>query len=64
VLRDIVARSSPGTPAAADDVLRPFRTEGFDRATVIGKVVAAPPRVDVSGGPAAPITPHRQAPVA
>ncbi len=32
-------------PEAADDVLALFRTEGFDRAAVIGSIVAGAPRV-------------------
>ena len=40
---------------AVDDVLRAFRTDGFDRATVIGGIVAGPPRVVVDAGRTAPI---------
>jgi selenide, water dikinase len=43
------------SPDAVDDVLRAFRSDGFDRATVIGKFVAGPPRVTVDPGRAAPI---------
>ena len=32
---------------AVDEVLTIFRNEGFDRATVIGEIVAGPPRVEV-----------------
>jgi selenide,water dikinase len=34
---------------AIDDVLRSFRNDGFDRAAVIGEIVAGPPRVDAVG---------------
>jgi selenide,water dikinase len=47
-----------------DDVLRAFRTDGFDRATVIGKIVAGPPHVVVDAGRAAPIAAQGQAPAA
>jgi len=45
---------------AADDVLRVFRTEGFDRAKVIGKIVAGPPRVRVDAGRGAFAAAHGQ----
>ena len=32
---------------AVDDVLAIFRDEGFERAAVIGEIVAGPPRVEV-----------------
>jgi selenide,water dikinase len=35
---------------AIDDVLRAFRNDGFDRAAVIGEIVAGPPRVAAAGG--------------
>jgi selenide,water dikinase len=38
------------SPDAVDNVLRAFRTDGFDRATVIGKIVAGLPRVSVDAG--------------
>jgi|SRR5688572_30155643 len=38
------------TPGAVDDVLGIFRDEGFDRAAVIGEIVAGPPRVEVRAG--------------
>jgi selenide,water dikinase len=43
------------SPETVDDVLRVFRTDGFDGATVIGKIVAGPPRVVVDAGPSASI---------
>ena len=43
------------SPETVDDVLRAFRTDGFDRATVIGKIVAGPPRVVVDAGRSASI---------
>jgi selenide, water dikinase len=52
------------SPDAVDDVLRAFQTDGFDRATVIGRIIAGPPRVVVDAGSAAPIAAHRQAPAA
>jgi selenide,water dikinase len=36
------------SPDAVDEVLRAFRTDGFEHASVIGDVVAGPPRVAVS----------------
>jgi selenide,water dikinase len=38
------------SPETVDDVLGAFRTDGFDGATVIGKIVAGPPRVVVDAG--------------
>jgi selenide, water dikinase len=35
---------------AVDEVLRAFRAEGFDSASVIGHVVSGPPRVAIDGG--------------
>jgi selenide,water dikinase len=35
---------------AIDDVLRVFRNDGFDRAAVIGEIVAGSPRIDALGG--------------
>jgi len=52
------------SPDAVDDVLRAFQTDGFDRATVIRRIIAGPPRVVVDAGSAAPIAAHRQAPAA
>ena len=49
------------SPDTVDDALRAFRLDGFDRATVIGKIVAGPPRVVVKTGRAASIAAHRQA---
>jgi selenide, water dikinase len=43
------------SPEAVDDVLRAFRTDGFDGATVIGKIIAGPPRVVVDAGRSASI---------
>ena len=37
-------------PEAVDDVLAIFRDEGFERAAVIGEIVAGPPRVEVRAG--------------
>jgi selenide,water dikinase len=49
------------SPDAVDDVLRAFHADGFDRATVIGRIILGEPRVVVDAGHAAPIAAHRQA---
>jgi selenide,water dikinase len=38
------------SPDAVDGVLSAFRADGFDRATVIGNIVAGPPRASVNAG--------------
>ena len=43
------------SPDAIEEVLRAFRTDGFDHASVIGEIVAGPPRVTVSAGRAASV---------
>jgi selenide,water dikinase len=43
------------SPETVDDVLRAFRTDGFDDATVIGKIIAGPPRVVVDAARSASI---------
>ena len=52
------------SPDAVDDVLRTFETDGFDHATVIGRIVAGPSRVVVEAGRAPPIAAHGKAPAA
>jgi len=52
------------SPDAVDDVLRAFETDGFDHATVIGRIVAGPSRVVVDAGRAPPIAAHGKAPAA
>jgi selenide,water dikinase len=49
------------SPDAVDDVLRAFHADGFDRATVIGRIIPGEPRVVVDAGHATPIAAHRQA---
>lgn len=49
---------------AVDDVLRAFRDDGFDQATVIGHIVAGPARVGVEGGRTPSTTARRQASIA
>ena len=46
---------------AVDDVLRAFRTDGFDRATVIGRIIAGPSRVVVAARRTVPIAGQAQA---
>ena len=43
------------SPDAIEEVLRAFRTDGFDHASVIGEIVAGPPRVTVSAGRSASV---------
>jgi selenide,water dikinase len=38
------------SPGATDVVLEAFRSDGFERATVIGEIVAGPPRISAVGG--------------
>jgi selenide,water dikinase len=52
------------SPDAVDSVLHAFHADGFDRATVIGRIIPGEPRVVVDAGHAAPIAAHRQATVA
>jgi hydrogenase maturation factor len=52
------------SPDAVDDVLGAFHADGFDHATVIGRIVAGSRRVVVDAGRAAPIAAHGQAPAA
>ena len=49
------------SPDAVDDVLRAFHADGFDRATVIGRIIPGEPRVVVDAGHAEAIAAHRQA---
>jgi selenide,water dikinase len=49
------------SPDAVDDVLHAFHADGFDRATVIGRIIPGEPRVVVDAGHAAPIAAHGQA---
>jgi selenide,water dikinase len=49
------------SPDAVDDVLRAFHADGFDRATVIGRIIAGEPRVVVDAGHAPPIAARGQA---
>ena len=49
------------SPDAVDDVLRAFHTDGFDRATVIGRIIPGEPRVVVDAGHSAQIAAHWQA---
>ncbi len=51
-------------PAVADEVLGAFSADGFDRATVVGRIVSGPPRVLVHSGAAAFGETHEQASVA
>jgi len=48
-------------PDAVDKVLHAFHADGFDRATVIGRIIPGEPRVVVDAGHATPIAAHRQA---
>jgi len=52
------------SPDAVDDVLRVFESDGFDQATVIGRIVAGPSRIVVDAGRAPPIAAHGKAPAA
>jgi len=52
------------SPSALDDVLSAFRRDGFDRATVIGRIVAGAPRVAVDAQPAAAIAAPERASIA
>jgi selenide, water dikinase len=49
------------SPDAVDDVLRVFHADGFDRATVIGRIIPGEPRVVVDAGHAQPIAARGQA---